>query len=154
VTAQPLDSKPADGAPRHKPTRAQRVVGFTFLGAFGLTMLTVVLTGLNVRSPSSLRNVDTPSVTLAIGEPQTIHLMYAARAPVANAELTVDLPAGVELASHPGDARVVSQTALVAGDNALPLTLVARSGSGGQLAAQLRAGDERKTFVIEVTIAP
>ena len=121
MTAQPLDSKPADGAPRHKPTRAQRVVGFTFLGAFGLTMLTVVLTGLNVRSPSSLRNVDTPSVTLAIGEPQTIHLMFVARMP---------------------------------GDNALPLTLVARSGSGGQLAAQLRAGDERKTFVIEVTVAP
>src|SRR5687768_2489016 len=38
---------------RPKPTLAQRVVGFAFIGAFGLTMLTVVLTGLYVRSPGA-----------------------------------------------------------------------------------------------------
>ena len=38
--------------------------------------------------------------------------------------------------------------------NALPLTLVARGGTGGELAARLRYGDERKTFVIDLTVAP
>jgi hypothetical protein len=153
VTASSPEPQPAEGVARRKPTRGQRVVGFTFLGAFALTILTVVLTGLNVRSPGARRELETPSVVLAIGEPRTINLVFAARAPVSDVELTVDLPPGIEIASHPGDARVVSHTTLAAGDNALPLTLVARSGAGGQLAARLRAGEDRKVFVVDVTVA-
>lgn len=41
---------------RTRPTRAQRLVALGFLGAFGLTILTVLLTGLWVRSPSSHRD--------------------------------------------------------------------------------------------------
>ena len=48
--------------------------------AFGLTMLTVVLTGLYVRSPSSRRAPDTPAVILSLGEPKTVNLVFAARA--------------------------------------------------------------------------
>jgi hypothetical protein len=40
---------------RTRPTRAQRLVAFAFLGAFGLTILTVLLTGLWVRSPNAHR---------------------------------------------------------------------------------------------------
>jgi hypothetical protein len=36
-----------------RPTRAQRLVAFGFLGAFGLTILTVLLTGLWVRGPNA-----------------------------------------------------------------------------------------------------
>ena len=64
----------------------------------------------------------------------------------------MDLPAGIELATHTGQRRVVSRAALAGGDNALPLTLVARSGSGGQLAARLRAGEDRKVFVVDVSV--
>ena len=42
---------------------------------------------------------------------------------------------------------------LAGGDNALPLTLVARSGRGGQLAARLRQGGDQKVFVVDVTVA-
>ncbi|HUO67803.1 MAG TPA: hypothetical protein VMV37_09720 [Gammaproteobacteria bacterium] len=35
------------------PTRAQRLAAFGFLGAFGLTILTVVLTGLRVGAPAA-----------------------------------------------------------------------------------------------------
>jgi hypothetical protein len=35
------------------PTRAQRLAGFGFLGAFGLTILTVLLTGLRVGAPAA-----------------------------------------------------------------------------------------------------
>jgi hypothetical protein len=152
VSSPPPEFESADGR-RRRPTRAQRVVGFAFLGAFGLTILTVVLTGLNVQSPRARRAPETPAVELTIDEPRTINLVFAARGALDGIELTVDLPPGIELATHPGERRVVAQTALAAGDNALPLTLVARGGSGGQLAARLRTGDDRKTFVVDVTVA-
>ena len=103
-------------------------------------MLTVVLTGLAVRSPSARRALETPAVTLAVGEPRTINLVFGARAAVADVEFTVDLPPGIELATHAGERRVMWRAQLADGDNALPLTLVARGGPGGQLAARLAAG--------------
>jgi hypothetical protein len=145
---------PAERVTRPKPTRAQRAVAFTFLGAFALTMLTVVFTGLYVRSPSARRAPETPSVALTIGEPRTVNLVFAARAPVAEVEFTVDLPPGIELKTHPGDRRVVGRAQLTRGDNALPLTLVARDGNGGQLAARLQHGDQQKTFVVDVAVTP
>jgi hypothetical protein len=152
VTAPPPDTKPPAETPRPKPTLAQRVVAFAFLGAFGLTMLTVVLTGLYVRSPNARRAPETPAVTLTVGETRTINLVFGARAAVDDVEFTVDLPPGIELAAHPGQRRVTGQAALAGGDNALPLTLVARSGGGGQLAARLKRGDEQKVFVVDVTV--
>jgi hypothetical protein len=160
VTTPPIEPQsrappgPAKAAgERPKPTRAQRAVAFAFLGAFAMTMLTVVLTGLYVRSPSARRAPETPAVTLTLGEPRTIHLVFGARANVGDVELTVDLPPGIELATHPGRRRVVGRAPLVAGNNALPLTLVARGGRGGQLAARLAQPGEQKTFVVDVTVA-
>jgi hypothetical protein len=42
-----------DKAKPPKPTRAQRLAAFGFLGAFALTILTVLLTGLKVGAPSA-----------------------------------------------------------------------------------------------------
>jgi hypothetical protein len=78
VTTPPTDTKPPAPAEtaqrplRPKPTLAQRIVAFTFIGAFGLTMLTVVMTGLYVRSPSARREAPTPAVTLTVGDTRTI----------------------------------------------------------------------------------
>lgn len=152
MTASPTETTPP-AAPRPKPTRAQRIVAFTFLGAFGLTMLTVVLTGLSVRSPSSRRAPETPAVTLQLDEPHTVNLVFAARAPLAEVEFTIDLPAGIELAEHPGERRVTGRATLAAGSNALPLSVVARSGTGGQLAARLRSGADQRVFVVDLTVA-
>ncbi|HUQ51665.1 MAG TPA: hypothetical protein VM692_05555, partial [Gammaproteobacteria bacterium] len=108
-------------------------------------MLTVVLTGLYVRSPSSRRSAEAPAVALTIGEPHTINLVFGARAALGDVEFIVDLPPGIELADHAGERRVTGRAALTAGDNALPVTVVARDGTGGQLAARLRHGDQQKT---------
>jgi hypothetical protein len=43
---------------RPRPTRAQRIVAAGFLSAFGLTMLTVLLTGLWVRAPRPRAGVE------------------------------------------------------------------------------------------------
>jgi hypothetical protein len=153
VTTPPTETNPVHAPQRRKPTRAQRLVAFTFLGAFGLTMLTVLMTGLAVRSPSSRRTAEVPAVTLTIGEPQTINLVFDAGAALADVEFTVDLPPGIELTDHAGERRVMGWAKLAAG-NALPLTVVARSGSGGQLAARLRHGDAQKVFVVDLTTGP
>jgi hypothetical protein len=115
-------------------------------------MLTVVLTGLYVRSPSSRREPETPAVTLTVGETRTINLVFGSPAAIEDVELTVDLPPGIELAMHPGQRRVTGRAALADGETALPLTLVARSGVGGQLAARLVQGDEQKVFVVDITV--
>jgi hypothetical protein len=153
VPTTPSDTNPAALPQRPKPTLAQRIVAFTFIGAFGLTMLTVVLTGLYVRSPSSRRADEAPAIELTLGAPRTINLVFDARAALADVEFIVDLPPGVELADHAGERRVTGRAKLTAGDNALPLTVVARAGTGGQLAARLRHGDEQKTFVVDLTVA-
>ena len=118
-----------------------------------MTMLTVVLTGLYVRSPSSRRAPDTPAVTLTIGEPRTINLVFAARKAVSDVEFIVDLPAGIDLVDRPGERRIEGRAKLAPGDNALPLTVVAREGNGGQLAARLRHRAEQRTFVVDVSVA-
>ena len=144
----------AEPAPpdRPKPTRAQRVVAFAFLGAFGLTMLTVVMTGLYVRSPSARRAPETPAVTLTAGETRTINLVFGSRAALEDVTFTVDLPPGIELAAHPGERRVVGRAALAGGDNALPLTVVARGGNGGQLAARHEQQGDQKVFVVDISV--
>ena len=150
---EPTVESQHSGAQRPRPTLAQRIVAFTFLGAFGLTMLTVVFTGLWVRSPSANRAPETTAVTLTVGEPRSVNLVFDSPAAVDDVELTVDLPAGIELVDRPGERRVVWHTALAVGSNALPLTVVARNGTGGELAALLRHGDERKIFVVTLDVA-
>lgn len=150
--SQAEPNPPTPGAPT-RPTWQQRAVAFTFLGAFSLTILTVVLTGLWVRSPAARRASEPVAVTLTVGEVRTIDLPFDSQTAVANAELIVDLPAGIELRDRPGLRRVEWQTPLAAGSNQLPLELVARSGSGGQLAARLRNGDSYKTVVVEIVVS-
>jgi hypothetical protein len=152
VTEPPVES-PQSGVQRPKPTLAQRIVAFAFLAAFGLTMLTVVFTGLEVRSPSA-RPPETTAVTLVLGEARSVNLVFDAPAAVGDVELTIDLPRGVELVDRPGERRIVWHTTLAAGSNALALMVVARAAGGGELAALLRHGGERKVFVVELAVTP
>jgi hypothetical protein len=55
-----LDRKANDAAKPPPPTRAQRLAAAGFLGAFGLTILTVLLTGLKVGAPAA-RHVFLPA---------------------------------------------------------------------------------------------
>ena len=55
------------------PTRAQRLAAFGFLGAFGLTILTVLLTGLSVGAPSARHVLHSapPVAETGLPSPQT-----------------------------------------------------------------------------------
>jgi hypothetical protein len=136
-----------------KPTTGQRLAAFTFLGAFGLTVVTVVLTGLWVRSPHARRVPDTEAVLLVVDEPRMVNLAFQSRAPLADVAFLIELPPGIEVAGHPGQRRIEGRTRLSAGENVLPLTLVATGGRGGELAARLSHGRDQKTFVVVLRVA-
>lgn len=140
--------------PRPQPTRAQRAVAFMFLAAFGATILTVIFTGLSVRNASQRRAAATDAVALTVGEPRRINLVFDSRLAIADVEFTVDLPAGVEFDGQAGNRRVVGRAKLAAGHNVLPLAVIAREGNGGSLAVRLRAGRDRKVFVVDLTLRP
>jgi hypothetical protein len=131
----------------------QRVSAFLFLGAFGLTILTVILTGLAVRGPATRRAPDNPAVTLAVASPHVVNLLFASRVALGDVRFTVDLPAGIELSGRAGVRRIAWSAPLAAGNNLLPLELVARAGAGGQLAARLQHAGSQKTFVVDIAVA-
>jgi hypothetical protein len=62
-------NRSANESSRPRPTRAQRIVAAGFLGAFGLTILTVLLTGLWVRAPDRRQGSQQPPA--AVGEPSS-----------------------------------------------------------------------------------
>ena len=66
---------------------------------------------------------ENPAVTLTVGETRTINLVFGSLVEVDDVEITVDLPPGIELASHPGQHRVTAHATLAGGDSAVPLTL-------------------------------
>ena len=145
----PTTTQPPSAAP---PTRWQRISAFAFIGAFGLTILTVILTGLSVRNPASRRAPDTELVTLAVAEPHTVNLLFNSLTQIEGVRFTLDLPAGIELNGRAGVRRIAWAAPLGAGNNLLPLELVARTGGGGQLAARLQHGGSQKTFVVDVAV--
>ena len=153
MTEPQAENEPLTAVAPTRPTWQQRAVAFTFLGAFGATLLTVLLTGLAVRSPSARRAPEPTAVMLIVGETRTVNLAFEVPTAVESADLIVDLPEGIELRGSPGLRRVEWQTPLNAGDNLLPLELVVRGGRGGQLAARLAYGDSRKTVVIDFAVS-
>lgn len=57
----PEQNRSGANSERPRPTRAQRITAAGFLGAFGLTIVTVLLTGLSVRSPRSSEDAPPPA---------------------------------------------------------------------------------------------
>ena len=135
-----------------RPTRAQRLSAYAFLSAFGLTVLTVILTGLNVSRPGSRSTPEPQAVALALAEPHTVNLLFESRTGYDDVEFILELPPGVELGDRAGVRRIEWRAPLRRGNNLLPLELVARSGTGGQLAARLQHGGAQKTFVVDVSV--
>jgi hypothetical protein len=92
------------------------------------------------------------TVTMAMNETRTIHLVFNSRSGIDDARLRLQLPPGIELANH-GDRREFRwKTRLRPGNNTMPLELVVRDGAGGDLIAQLSHAGDQKTFRVKVTI--
>ncbi|HLF12443.1 MAG TPA: zf-HC2 domain-containing protein [Gammaproteobacteria bacterium] len=140
---------PANG----RPGRPPRLVAAGFLGAFATSILTVVFTGLWVRSPESKSDRAVPTLSLVVNASRTVNLVFASANALDDVAFTLQLPDGVELAGYEGRRRVEWRTRLSAGNNVLPLELVAVAGRGGQLVARLQHGGMQKVFVVNVTVS-
>ncbi len=93
-----------------------------------------------------------PEVTIALEAPKTINLVFASATALDSATLTVSLPEGIELSGFPGQREITWETSLSEGRNLLPLTLVAVSGTGGELLARLEHDNRDRTFRLQVDV--
>jgi anti-sigma factor RsiW len=147
--ARALRNAAEAGARRER--RTPRLIAAGLSGAIAASILTAVLVLHWTGSPETASS-DVPAVSLMVNMPRTVNLLFASREPLDRVELTVDLPEGVELLGHEGQRRVAFRARLQAGDNLLPLELVAVDGRGGTLVARLRHDGKEKTFTVNVGI--
>lgn len=129
------------------------------IGALAAGVAVFIVTGLLLQNPQL--NGPNPAagdtgamagVSMAMHETRTVNLVFSSAAELQDVSLTVDLPAGVELAGYMGLDHVRWSTRLQAGKNVLPLELVAIGGSGGELVARLQHEGEEKVFTVSVAV--
>ncbi len=163
LKARQIPEPPADVLERmlstavHRGTRQRRSRWWSAAvgGALAAGLAAWVVMGpLQQRSAASPPSASVASVTMTLQETRTIRLVFASPADMSDARLSLQLPPGVELAGHAGQHEIRWKTSLQRGKNVLPLKLVAREGSGGDLVAHLEHGDRQKTFRVRVMVRP
>ena len=107
------DRKTDETAKLPPPTRAQRLAAAGFLGAFGLTILTVLLTGLKVGAPAARRVFQPAPVTAASSAPAPADTGSAApaAAPPAPAALSPTALSPTAPSSSTGDPKTSDDAA-------------------------------------------
>lgn len=85
-----------------EPTKTKRrgpgLIAMGFIGAFALSVVTVIYTGLNVRGHGAAFDGGFRSIIMAIGETRTIDLVFESAAAVPEAMLEVALPEMIDFA--------------------------------------------------------
>jgi len=139
----------------HEGSRRQRNkwIATGFGGAIAAGLAVWLVGGMLLGSPDLPEATPTiPEVTIALAEPKTINLVFASATALDSAMLTVTLPEGVELSGFPGQREITWETSLTEGRNLLPLTLVAVTGTGGELLARLEHDNRDRTFRLQVDV--
>ena len=103
-------------------------------------------------SDTQIAGVTIPSVTMTLDEPQTVNLVFASSSALDNATMHIALPDGVEVAGFAGQREITWVTSLQAGNNILPLKLLANNAGGGSVLATLRHQGSDKTFQLQVSV--
>jgi hypothetical protein len=111
--------------------------------------------GLSVQlgsAPDTKPRSEPKTVTLAAGAVSPVRLMFRSPRALEGVTIQLQLPAGVELAGHPGRSELTWQTDLQAGANLLELPMIAQGGEGGLLTASLGHGQDRRQFAVLVKV--
>ncbi len=124
------------------------VSGFATAAAAGLVMWLAV----GVMRPTTDATQAAPELALAVNQPRTVELAFNAPQDLHDVTLTMDLPANVELAGHPGKRTLSWRTTLARGANLLSLPVIAHGGNGGELIATLSWAGQKKSFHIRVDV--
>jgi hypothetical protein len=140
----------------HAGSRRQRnrwlMTGFGGAVAAGLVLWMVG--GFFLTAPDlPLAEPTIPGITMTLEEPRTINLVFSSAEPLDAATLTVQLPPGIEMSGFPGQREVTWETSLNAGNNLLPLKLIATSPVGGEVFATLKHDDRGRTFRLRVDVS-
>jgi len=94
-----------------------------------------------------------PGVKVVAFAPEEVHsvrLLFRSPRALNGVTIHLQLPAGVELAGHPGRHELRWQTDLQAGANQLDLPVIVQSGEGGLITADLNYGQDRRQFAVLV----
>ncbi len=121
-----------------------------FAGAIVAAVAVWITGGVIVNSPAPSVQMAEISMTLEI--PRTVNLVFSADSDLRDARLTLLLPEGVELAGFAGRAQVSWQTDLNKGRNVLPLTLIGRLPTEGEMHAVLKHMEDDREFRIRIKV--
>jgi hypothetical protein len=135
-------------APRKR--RSVSWVGAGFVAAFAASVLTVIYTGLLVEAPRTRIAAGLPNVQMAVGRERTVNLVFTSRTTAAGVHMSLTMPQGIEVVGHEGETTIEWTTALAAGNNILPLTLIAAAPADGQIVARIDHADREEMFRIRV----
>ena len=124
------------------------VKGFSSALVAGLVLWTV--TFLMLPNQEAIQG-DVVQVTLSLNEERTVNLVFDTPEQLADAKVTLMLPANVEVVGFPGQREIAWRTPLNKGKNILPLPLKANGLVDDQLVASIESGSNKKTFVIRVS---
>jgi len=135
--------------------RARRAAWLRPALGFALAASLVASLGLGLwlgqgSTPAETSAPDGKVVVLAAGNSGPVRLAFRSPRELSGVTINLQLPAGVELAGHPGRQSLSWQADFQAGANVLELPLVVRSGEGGVLTATLDHGRSHKAFTVQV----
>jgi hypothetical protein len=94
--------------------------------------------------------VAVPEVRIALHQPSDVTVTLESPEPLSNAEVRVELRGAVALDGYAGQRELRWSTDLDRGINELTLPVVASHVSGGQVLVEVRHGDKRRAFVLDV----
>jgi hypothetical protein len=140
-------------AAARRPSSERPVVSRFWLGmGLGASIATAAAVALIALLPSSpvADRVATPTLTLALNQPQPVNISLNAPEALFDAEIHVVLSGAVDLGGYPGQRELQWRTDLDAGVNQLSLPVVATGAEGGQLLVEVIHGGKRRTFLVDV----
>ena len=94
----------------------------------------------------------TPEALVRLNQPEDVSLVFNSGQALKNVTLSIETPAGIELAGFGDQRHMVWQTDLAQGSNLLVLPIIARDRGGGFVIAEIRHGGSVKKFKLQVIV--
>ena len=110
--------------------------------------------GYLLNAPAIAPNPALPEVAISMSQPTPVNLVFTSTGDLMGARVSLQLPAGIELAGYDGRRELTWTTDLKDGKNVLRLPLVAHAVPAEEIVARLEYGDETKTFRLKVRVKP
>ncbi|MEQ8207721.1 MAG: hypothetical protein RIA65_16220, partial [Woeseia sp.] len=143
-----LDGAASEGGRQHRNRWLATAFAVGLIALIGVWITNAV----RVDTPLPAELTQNPVVSLTIGEPRVVNLVFSSATALPAASLTLQLPAGIEHMGFPGRRQVSWSTSLRSGRNLLPLTFVATADVAGEVVATLEHGDNVREFRLQINV--